>query len=72
MLVSIMVEFWMIFHYLRKLKIQSFQSQRENDTNLPCATNLYFVWIYRVIMTYLVKNDSENSDVSMINKDNGF
>ena len=54
------------------LKIQSFQSQREICTILSCATNLYSVWFYRVIMTYLVKNDSENSDYSTNDNDNGI
>ncbi len=53
-------------------KIQSFQSQKENGTNLSCAVNLYPVWVQRVIMTYLVKNDSENSDYSTKHSGNEF
>ncbi len=54
------------------LKIQSFQSQREICTILSCATNLDSIWFYRAIMTYLVKNDSENSEISTKDSDNGF
>ncbi len=55
---------WDNFYITYDLKIQSFQSQRENSAILYRATNLYSVYIYRAIMTYLVKNDSENSEYS--------
>ncbi len=52
----------MMIYITYVLKIQSFQSQEENCKIYSCATNLYSVWFHRAIMTYLVKNDSENSD----------
>ena len=55
---------WDNFYITYDLKIQSFQSQRENSAILYRATNLYSIYIYRAIMTYLVKNDSENSEYS--------
>ena len=42
------------------VKIQSFQSQSQFRQFLSNAINPYWIWVYGVIMTILVRNDSES------------